>query len=235
LIVLSSALNGGGVILRDAPVSIANTLFAVQDNPGTTAFFNVAPTSGGSVHVGDLTGMDGQFSCGSFVARRNGNAVAIAALDGAGGKTDVRLLGSGAGAAGSVQFGDGTGALDIFLTRAAGALQFGTTNTTRWTLAAASANLTAESAATITTSAGAMTIDSAAATTLGLGTGGASTLVSVGSASALVNFNYATIATGAGGAATLGQVGASGPATNAQNSWLKVQVNGTNSFIPLWR
>lgn len=50
-----------------------------------------------------------------------------------------------------------------------------------------------------------------------------------------VDFRYAVTALGAGGAATLGLTGGSGPATTTQNSWLKVSINGTASFIPVWR
>ncbi len=42
------------------------------------------------------------------------------------------------------------------------------------------------------------------------------------------------IALGGGAAATLGTIGGSGPGTAAQNKWIKMNVDGTNYFIPLW-
>ena len=51
----------------------------------------------------------------------------------------------------------------------------------------------------------------------------------------VVDFRYATVALGGGAAPTFGTIGGSGPATAAQNSWLKVKINGTDSFIPIWR
>jgi hypothetical protein len=50
----------------------------------------------------------------------------------------------------------------------------------------------------------------------------------------VVNLNYAAIALGGGATATLGTIGGSGPATAAQNEWLKVKVNGNVRYIPLW-
>ena len=55
------------------------------------------------------------------------------------------------------------------------------------------------------------------------------------SGSGVIDFHYATVALGGGVAPTLGTIGGSGPAAAAQNSWLKVQVNGTASYIPIWR
>ncbi len=43
------------------------------------------------------------------------------------------------------------------------------------------------------------------------------------------------IALGGGAAATLGTIGGSGPGTAAQNKWIKMNVDGTNYFIPLWQ
>jgi hypothetical protein len=44
-----------------------------------------------------------------------------------------------------------------------------------------------------------------------------------------------TVAVSGSTAATLGDTGGStGPATATQNSWLEVNVGGTNYFIPLW-
>lgn len=45
----------------------------------------------------------------------------------------------------------------------------------------------------------------------------------------------ALIALGGGAAPTLGTIGATGPATAGQNSWLRMKINGTDSFIPVWR
>lgn len=42
------------------------------------------------------------------------------------------------------------------------------------------------------------------------------------------------IALGAGVAPTLGTIGGSGPATAGQNQWLRVNINGTTMFIPVW-
>lgn len=54
----------------------------------------------------------------------------------------------------------------------------------------------------------------------------------------VINFGYATTAiSGTVNPATLAATtgGATGPATAAQNSWLAVKVNGTTSFLPVWR
>jgi hypothetical protein len=51
----------------------------------------------------------------------------------------------------------------------------------------------------------------------------------------VIDFNYPTVALGGGAAPTLGTIGGSGPATAAQNSWLKMNVNGVASYLPLWR
>jgi hypothetical protein len=51
----------------------------------------------------------------------------------------------------------------------------------------------------------------------------------------VVNLAYAVTALGGGAAPTLGTIGGSGPATAAQNSWLGVKINGTLSFLPVWR
>ena len=51
----------------------------------------------------------------------------------------------------------------------------------------------------------------------------------------MVKFNYAVVALGGGAAPTVGTIGGSGPATAGQNSWLKVDVGGTTSYIPIWR
>ena len=42
------------------------------------------------------------------------------------------------------------------------------------------------------------------------------------------------IALGGGVAPTLGTIGGSGPATAAQNQWLRVNINGTTMFLPVW-
>lgn len=42
------------------------------------------------------------------------------------------------------------------------------------------------------------------------------------------------VALGAGGTATLGAVGGSGPATTTQNKWARINIDGTNYFIPVW-
>lgn len=43
------------------------------------------------------------------------------------------------------------------------------------------------------------------------------------------------IALGGGAAPTLGTIGGSGPTTAAQNQWLRVNINGTDMFIPVWQ
>lgn len=45
----------------------------------------------------------------------------------------------------------------------------------------------------------------------------------------------ATVALGGGAAPTVGTIGGSGPAVAGQNSWLKVKIGGTDSYIPVWR
>lgn len=59
-----------------------------------------------------------------------------------------------------------------------------------------------------------------------------------GKGTGVINFGYATTAiSGTVNPATLAATtgGATGPATAAQNSWLAVKVNGTTSFLPVWR
>lgn len=42
------------------------------------------------------------------------------------------------------------------------------------------------------------------------------------------------VALGGGAAPTLGTIGGSGPAATAQNQWLRINISGTNYFIPVW-
>lgn len=42
------------------------------------------------------------------------------------------------------------------------------------------------------------------------------------------------VALGGGSAATLGTIGGSGPATATQNKWARLNIDGTNYFIPVW-
>lgn len=51
----------------------------------------------------------------------------------------------------------------------------------------------------------------------------------------LMDYVIAPIALGGGASATLGTIGGSGPATETQNSWVKCKINGTDSYIPIWR
>ena len=51
----------------------------------------------------------------------------------------------------------------------------------------------------------------------------------------ILDYRLATIAAGGGASATLATIGGSGPATAGQNSWIKIKVAGTDSFIPIWR
>lgn len=51
-----------------------------------------------------------------------------------------------------------------------------------------------------------------------------------------LSLSEATVAISGSTAATLGDTGgATGPATAAQNSWLEVEVDGVNYFVPLWK
>ena len=51
-----------------------------------------------------------------------------------------------------------------------------------------------------------------------------------------LDLTNATVALSGITAATLGDTGgATGPATAAQNSWLEINIAGTNYFIPLWK
>jgi hypothetical protein len=51
----------------------------------------------------------------------------------------------------------------------------------------------------------------------------------------VVNLSNAVVAVGGGAAPTFGTIGGSGPATAAQNSWIKVKIAGTVTYIPCWR
>lgn len=52
----------------------------------------------------------------------------------------------------------------------------------------------------------------------------------------VVNFSGgSSVALGGGSAPTFGTIGGSGPATAAQNSWMKCLIAGTVSYIPVWR
>jgi hypothetical protein len=53
--------------------------------------------------------------------------------------------------------------------------------------------------------------------------------------SGVVDLNYAVVAVGSTTPAVIGNIGGSGPATAAQNSWLQIKIQGTTSFIPVWR
>lgn len=59
--------------------------------------------------------------------------------------------------------------------------------------------------------------------------------VNLGDATAFVDFRQAVVALGGGAAPTVGTIGGSGPAAAGQNSWMKVYINGTLSFLPVWR
>lgn len=51
-----------------------------------------------------------------------------------------------------------------------------------------------------------------------------------------LSLSNATVAISGTTAATLGDTGGStGPATAAQNSWMPVEVDGVNYFVPLWK
>ncbi len=51
-----------------------------------------------------------------------------------------------------------------------------------------------------------------------------------------LSLSESTVAISGATVATLGDTGgATGPATAAQNSWLEVEVNGVNYFVPLWK
>lgn len=54
-------------------------------------------------------------------------------------------------------------------------------------------------------------------------------------ASQVLDYRLAAIALGGGAGAALGTIGGSGPATNTQNSWVKIKVAGVDSYIPIWR
>lgn len=53
--------------------------------------------------------------------------------------------------------------------------------------------------------------------------------------STLTDFRVGGVALGGGAAPTLGTIGGSGPGTAGQNSWLKIAIAGTASFLPVWR
>jgi hypothetical protein len=65
--------------------------------------------------------------------------------------------------------------------------------------------------------------------------GDAALNLSLLAAAGSVDFRYATTALGGGAAPTLGTIGGAGPAAAAQNSWLKVLINGTASYLAVWR
>jgi hypothetical protein len=51
-----------------------------------------------------------------------------------------------------------------------------------------------------------------------------------------LSLSESTVAISGTTAATLGDTGGStGPATAAQNSWMPVEVDGVNYFVPLWK
>lgn len=51
----------------------------------------------------------------------------------------------------------------------------------------------------------------------------------------LVDFRIGTNALGGGAGATLGTIGGAGPATAAQNAWLKIAVSGSVYWLPVWQ
>jgi hypothetical protein len=60
-------------------------------------------------------------------------------------------------------------------------------------------------------------------------------LTVAGKGTGVVNYGYAGVALGGGAAPTVGTIGGSGPASAAQVAWLKIQVNGTASYVPYWQ
>lgn len=51
----------------------------------------------------------------------------------------------------------------------------------------------------------------------------------------LVDFAGPPVGLGGGAAPTFGTIGGAGPATAAQNSWLKIKIAGVDTWIPVWR
>jgi hypothetical protein len=81
-----------------------------------------------------------------------------------------------------------------------------------------------------TTAAGALNLGTVTANLVSIGSGGI--VVALGG---LADFKIGGTALGGGAAPTFGTIGGAGPAVAAQNSWLKIRVNGTDSWIPIWR
>lgn len=77
------------------------------------------------------------------------------------------------------------------------------------------------------------TISESSANTMDFATAGTAAL-RITSAQ-IIDFRNAVIALGGGSAPTFGTIGATGPATAGQNSWLKIKIAGTDSYIPIWR
>ena len=73
----------------------------------------------------------------------------------------------------------------------------------------------------------------------GLGVGYAGTTVNGGSGNVIIasqlQLNVGLVALGGGLTPTFGTMGGTGPATAAQNSWLQININGVNSWVPVWR
>jgi hypothetical protein len=69
--------------------------------------------------------------------------------------------------------------------------------------------------------------------------GGADTDISISlqpQGAGVIDFAYASNALGGGAAPTFGTIGGTGPTTAAQQDWLKITFNGTNTrWIPLWK
>lgn len=49
-----------------------------------------------------------------------------------------------------------------------------------------------------------------------------------------IRYDGSGVALGGGSTATLGTIGGSGPATAGQNKWAKINIDGTNYWIPVW-
>ena len=51
----------------------------------------------------------------------------------------------------------------------------------------------------------------------------------------VVDFVYSVTALGGGAAPTLGTIGGSGPGTAAQSGWLRLHINGSTYWTPVWQ
>lgn len=221
-------LEGGAVTLASAAAAQAPTIFCASRTVTFTGTTQITNTANGQIFLQSITYTDA-----SSVTMDVAATFSLAAPIGAGSVAITRACG--------MRMSENVS----YATHAAGFLYNGILIANHTVTFTATTQITSTAQAAISvgqitlTNAGGHTIDNAASVYI------AGPFVAGGSA--VITNNYALwvdsgivrwddpIAMGGGAAATLGTIGGSGPAAAAQNQWLRVNVNGTANYIPVWQ